>query len=113
MPSWRVKVTFPVFFSPLRMIEAFPSSAETVWSNGEHTITIYQKTLHSGDIKLDNEGSDYQMFLLNETTVYYWHKYNTNFVMWVQDDYSFSLSCHDSVSLDEIKKIISSLEETE
>lgn len=89
-----------------------PGNTITTWENDSHRITLSQNELSHSDFRIDNE-TEYYTFVINGKTIYYMHKHNTYFAIWSEGKYIFDISCHDSVSLDEIKNIISSLEETE
>lgn len=93
-------------------VKKYPALIETNWDNGEYGITLSQSKPRNGGFGLDNE-TEYHTTIINGKTVYYMHKYNTYFAIWSDGEYIFDVSCYDSVSLEELKKIIESIAPTE
>lgn len=85
-----------------------PALIDTYWNNGEHGITLSQTKLQNAVLYLDNE-AEYHTLVSNGKTIYYMHKHNSYFAIWSDSEYIFSITCHDSVSLEELEKIISSI----
>ena len=81
----------------------------SLWSNGELSIVLDQKVLNSGSFTFDNESNEYESFVLDGKTIYYYTKYNTIFLIWSSEKYVFSINCSSDIPLDEIKLMISSM----
>ena len=80
-----------------------------LWSNGTHNLAFEQETHNRGGLTTDNESIEYQSFVLDGKTVYYYTKYNTIFLIWSSEKYVFSINCSSDIPLDEIKLMISSM----
>ena len=93
-------------------VKKYPALIETNWDNGEYGITLSQSKPQNGGFGLDNE-TEYHTTIINGKTIYYMHKHNTYFAIWSDGEYIFDVSCYDSVSLEELKKIIESIAPTE
>lgn len=84
-------------------------SSIIVWSNGAHKIFLQQSFSAGNTISIDTEGTAYKKELIDNLTVYYVHKNNTYSIVWTFEEYNFSLSCHDSISWENVIKTIKSL----
>lgn len=93
-------------------VEKYPALIETTWANGEYEISLTQNKPQNGGFSLDNE-TEYLTVIINGKTVYYMHKHNTYFAIWSDGEYIFDISCYDSVSFEELTRIISSIAPTE
>lgn len=93
-------------------VKKYPALIETHWDNGEYGITFSQNKPQNGGFSLDNE-TEYHTTIINGKTVYYMHKYNTYYAIWSDGEYIFDVSCYDTVSLEELKKMIESIAPTE
>ena len=80
------------------------------YTNDIHSLHIYQALLSNSSIQIDNNDSSYHTTTFNSFLLHVIHKNNTFLVVWKNDTNVFSISCHDSVSMEEIEKIIASME---
>lgn len=81
------------------------------YKNSSETMLFYQYVISRKNVNFDNEYSDYTPRYIDDQKVYYTIKEDKYTVKWVAHDYSFVLSCPESLGWDEIEKIILSIEE--
>ncbi len=79
------------------------------WENGEDKIIYYQNPGNKESTLVDTENSEYSALSIKEQTYHCYFKNNTYIFLWENDHYSFKLKCYDTLSLDEIKKILGSV----
>lgn len=84
---------------------------KTKYEDSNNTIKFYQYVISRKNVSFDNEYSDYTPKYINNQKVYYTIKEDKYTVKWIMNDYSFVLSCPESLGWDEIEKIILSIEE--
>lgn len=104
-------------YTPSNFIE-FENSIRTIYSitrykNSNDRINLYQYVISRKNVNFDNEYSDYTPRYINDQKVYYTIKEDKYTVRWIANDYSFVLSCPESLGWDEIEKIILSIEEVQ
>ena len=73
-------------------------------------IIINQRKLSSLQSYIDFENSDYTEKMIDQQKVYYMIRNNTFMVIWCNEQYFFMLSCPETLGLEEIEKIICSME---
>ena len=80
-------------------------------SNGSYTI-LYEQTPFNNKwgIRFDTEDVGYDIMYVENLSVYYTVKYNDCMLLWESNDYFFKLRCPDTLSLEEIEKIISGID---
>lgn len=122
----RIRITFDVDYESKEEIEEsylptyIPSEyslsnqnsndlrAEATWTSNSYEITFSQAILNDMSMEIDNENVNLTQFKIGSKNVYCFSKNNCHFVVWLENGYIFDISCHDSVSLEELKKIVSS-----
>lgn len=80
-----------------------------IWSNGNERITYNQSPLNNENILIDTGSNDYVCLYIEKQPVYYIYQNNTYFFIWENGDYTFKLKCSDTIIMEEIEKIISSI----
>ncbi len=83
---------------------------ETVWKNGTGRIILMQDVLNQNREFMDNEDSNYSKLQIDEKTVYYILKNGQYYLMWIDNNYLFIINCSEEIGLNEIEKIIRSME---
>ncbi len=84
----------------------------TTWINeyDNNKITINQNILNVSQSFIDFENSDYSELVINEQKFYYMVKNGNVTYLWHYDQYIFTLTCPETLGLEEIEKIICSME---
>ncbi|MBQ7352395.1 MAG: hypothetical protein IJW54_00140 [Clostridia bacterium] len=115
-PSTIETIYKPSYLSSNGYIEIYTTSTElnqfTIWSKDNVIVDLSQHTIDENDITLDSENVSYQTAYVGSYTVYYSLKNNIYYLKWISHGYSFSLSCDDTLSWNEMEQIILSLEPT-
>lgn len=82
----------------------------TVWSKDDITVKFSQYIIDENDITSDIEDTSYSVIYVNDIQVYHKVKNNIHSIKWIDNGYSFYINCDESLSWEEIEKIITSLE---
>ena len=69
-----------------------------------------QDVLNQNREFMDNEDSNYSKLQIDEKTVYYILKNGQYYLMWIDNNYLFIINCSEEIGLNEIEKIIRSME---
>ena len=80
----------------------------TVWIDGEDMVMLRQLPLEGSNIDLDIENNDFSRKNVAGMDVYYTLKYSSYGIMFCKDGYSFTLSCPERYTWNDVKKIIKS-----
>ena len=81
----------------------------SIWSKNSTTLEFTQYVIETNSVFLDTEDTSYEVKYIGEQKVYYKAKNKTHTVKWLAYGYSFNMNCNDSLSWEEIEKIITSL----
>ena len=83
---------------------------EILWEREGSTIDFSQTILYEDkEITIDTENAEYGTRFIGEQEVFYTIKNGKCSVSWFAHDYSFFLSCNESLGWDEVEKMVSSL----
>ena len=94
--------------------ENYEFEAISMWMKNASAIILSQNIIsEETKISIDNKETDYQTATISGNSVYYYNKDGYYYLIWSNDYYIFSLTAPSDIPFDEIKNIISSLEETE
>lgn len=87
-------------------------SIQTTWKNevDNSEIHISQMVLNVSQSFIDFEKADYTEYTINDQKIYYMIKNNFIMVVWCDEQNLFTLSCPETIGLEEIEKIICSME---
>ena len=80
--------------------------ASYMYKNKDDMITFTQTPLSSIRLTMDTEESGYTICNINEYKVYKASRNAYYILAWINDNYSFSLTCPDSIPWNEIEQII-------
>ena len=69
-----------------------------------------QDVLNQNHKLIDNEDSNYSKLQIDEKTVYYILKNGQYSLVWIDNNYLFEIDCPEGIGLNEIEKIIRSME---
>lgn len=85
---------------------------QTTWLNtiDGKIIKINQRKLSDSQSYIDFENSNYNEMMIDQQKVYYMIRNNTIMVVWCNEQYFFMISCPEKLGLEEIEKIICSME---
>lgn len=81
----------------------------TVWASDNNKIILEQLATGSTSIRLDTENTYYQVTQIGSKTIHYAIKNDTYSITWIEEHYTFTLSCHNSIHWEDVKRIITSL----
>ena len=107
-----------IYYIPTKIPEGFEISSieketrymNTTWVKGTDKIKFSQTLIGSGTIKLDTENAEHGEITFGNTTAYYTRKKGIRSINWMNDSCSFLLTCPDVLPLDEVEKMIISIE---
>ena len=80
------------------------------WENGDNYIRIEQNPLFNGSIDLDTDAG-YEIKEIGGQKGFYTERYNTRTFIWNDGKYTYTFNCHSELVLEEIEKMILSIEE--
>lgn len=85
---------------------------QTTWvhENNDKKIFMSQNALNTSQSFIDFENSDYTEHLINNQKIYYTLRNDIITIIWTNEEYLFMLSCPETLGLEEIEKIICSME---
>lgn len=87
----------------------YGKSIHTYYSDGTYEIVLLQGTLNSSNIVLDTEGATLVEDNIGDISIQYVYKNSTYSLLWMTEDYVFSLTCHDSIAWSDIERIVSNI----
>lgn len=83
---------------------------ETIWKSETGRIILVQDILNQNHKLIDSEDSNYSKLQIDEKTVYYMSKNGQYYLIWTDKNYLFEINCSEEIGLNEIEKIIRSME---
>ena len=95
----------PEGYKPSNIIR-YENTLISKYANEENTLTITQCKLSGSSIQINTEGKGYQTINVGNYKVYYVNNKSMNIAVWSYEGNSFDIVCHESLSWDEIEKII-------
>lgn len=106
------------FYSPSYLPDGYSEFANTqskirivtVWKSETGRIILTQDVLNENHKFIDTEDSNYSELQIDEKTVYYILKNGQYSLVWIDNNYLFEIDCPEEIGLNEIEKIIRSME---
>ena len=98
-----------------KLIDSFLSDVmvKNVWDNGEDSIILAQSIKSTGVTGIDTTENQYDSVQIKDENIYYSVSRGYYVMVWLKDNYSFTLTCPTSISWADIEKMIVSLEPEE